>query len=166
MDDRTFIAPTRILGGRGAFGVRRDVSVVLLDIEVWSVRDADQLFADTAGPPAKHSLIQYVRSDPGPEVRRRLAELHADLERNAPRIGESRYGLVTDSALMRGAITAWRWMTDANLRGFATTDVASAFEWMVETDAHTPELVRLYWDTLALLRDGSKTGGHRHALSA
>ncbi len=73
--------PSLVLEGAVACKIVGDVAVMVFDVPRWEPRHADALFEETLalGPPAPHSLIQHLGSEPGAAVRRRLVELQRDL---------------------------------------------------------------------------------------
>lgn len=125
---------------------------MLVDVYEWTDADADQLFRETleGGAPSTATLMHSLGAMPTAGVRRRLAELQLELER-ASRATEGRLAVLIDSAVARGAVTAWRWLTGGNVEAFACADVRSAFEWLDDSDQTDARVVR-YHEALALLR--------------
>ncbi|GAB5545858.1 MAG: hypothetical protein SangKO_056180 [Sandaracinaceae bacterium] len=111
---------------------------MVFDVPHWELRHADALFEETLalGPPAPHSLIQHLGSEPGAAVRRRLVELQRDLEARHPFEGQRKVAVITHSAITRGAVTAWRWLSGRDgMVAWAPEDIEDAATWLTGADA-------------------------------
>lgn len=129
--------PSLVLEGAVACKIVGDVAVMVFDVPRWELRHADALFEETLalGPPAPHSLIQHLGSEPGAAVRRRLVELQRDLEARHPFEGQRKVAVITHSAMTRGAVTAWRWLSgNEGMVAWAPDDVEAAADWLTDSD--------------------------------
>ncbi|MFK7988238.1 MAG: hypothetical protein AB8I08_19615 [Sandaracinaceae bacterium] len=159
------VAPKPILDGRGAFARVDGVALVLVNVQEWTDADADQLFRETleGGRPSAATLMHCPGAVPPAGVRRRLAELQKQLEQTSGMTG-GKLAVLIDSAVARGAVTAWRWLTGGNVEAFACSDVRSAFEWLDDSDLHTETRMARYRESLVLLqRAGPSLGAPRNS---
>lgn len=120
-----------LLGGRAAFGVTRGVAILVADLGEWTEEVAETIFRETMSVSGGelHNLLR-VHPVPNAKMRRVLADLQAE---HSPVIaGGRRMAIVTDSSLMRGAMTAFRWFTGDDVQGFSSTDVENASAWVAD----------------------------------
>ena len=75
-------------------------------------------------------------------VQRRLSADFLERE-NVPPM--KRIAMLSDSAALRGAMTAFTWVTHANMRAFASTDVQPALEWLAEVATFDRGHARAIW---------------------
>jgi hypothetical protein len=87
------------------------------------------------------SIVEFRDAYPDAVQRRLSAEF---LEReNVPSM--KRIAMLTDSAALRGAMTAFTWVTRANMRAFASTEVQGALDWLAEVATFDRGHARAIW---------------------
>lgn len=145
MGGRSFGAQT-IVDGQITIAYGFDVVVLVFRVPAWSLEIAERLYEEsTALTRANPRTIARMELDePNPTVRKRLAELQAELDQQIPARNERRVAVITDSALTRGAVTALRWVTGDQIRGFASSDAYAAAGWVAHEDDDIPGIYSLY----------------------
>jgi hypothetical protein len=90
---------------------------------------AVHLLTKKYGQPTKVSLVMFTEAIPSAAQRGRLAAyLKAQ---NVPQL--LRIGLITESAIVRGALTAFGWiMPRTTMRAFAMSDLPDCLKWLHE----------------------------------
>lgn len=150
-DRKMSFAPRLIVNDQIAIAFIGGVVILVIRIDEWTVEFAEQLYAEStvltgANP---HTLTRVEGTAPGPAVRKRLAELQGELDGQIQMDEARRVAILTDSALVRGAMTAMRWITGDELRGFAADELEAAAAWAAGTDAAT-DVADAYRQCLAL----------------
>lgn len=128
---RVSFEPRTIVDGQVVIAFVEDVVITIILVETWTNTFAERLYAEStaltnANP---HTIVRLKGGEPGASVRKRVAELQADLEAQIPNASR-RVAVLTDSVLVRGAMTALRWITGDQMSGFATNDVHGAASWV------------------------------------
>lgn len=137
--------PRTIVDDQVVIAYVHDVVITIFHVETWTAEFAERLYAEStalthANP---HTIVRLVGGEPGAGVRKRLAELQAELDGRIPN-EMRRVAVLTDSVIVRGAITAMRWITGDQLNGFATDDVYSAAAWAAGPTGHTQRVMDAY----------------------
>lgn len=136
------LPPTLVLHGRASFAYVTDVSVAVIDVPTWTDALIDEYLVEltTLGERAvaRASLTRFLGEVPGAAHRRRIADW---LEREGL-TGSLRSCVLTDSALMRGAMTAYGWLTNTEVRAFLPRELDTACRFLCEGCVATPEQVR------------------------
>lgn len=137
------VNPTRVLDGRAAFAMVADVSVAVIRVPEWTDAVIDRYLTDLSAlagrTVSKGTITRFLAAVPGSAERRRIAEW---LEREGLG-GQARVVMLTDSALMRGALTAYSWLVSTETRAFAPADLRPATEWLCRgLDARPDEVER------------------------
>ncbi|MEM9194043.1 MAG: hypothetical protein AAGF12_33015 [Myxococcota bacterium] len=130
MAGRSFDAQT-IVDGQIAIAFTEGVVTLVLRVDEWDLEVAERLYAEStvlthANP---HTVVQILGEGPNAAVRKRLADLQASLDEEMPVDGERRVAVIIGSAVMRGAVTALRWVTGDQIRGFAPDAAYEAAVW-------------------------------------
>lgn len=128
----TDVDPIVVLGGRGAFAVVEGVSISILAVERWTIADVDAYMAAcfrvARDVTSVASLSHFLADVPGAAARKRMLEL---IEREGV-TPATRTALLTDAALMRGAATAWGWLTQSQTLAVAPEELRRAIEWCLQ----------------------------------
>lgn len=130
-----------------------DVVITMIYVETWTNEFAERLYAEStpltnANP---HTITRIYGGEPGASARKRVAELQAELEARIPHESR-RVAVLTDSVVVRGAMTALRWLTGDQMNGFATNDVHAAAAWVAGDTSDTQRITRMvhkcdeYWN--------------------
>ncbi|MEM9187557.1 MAG: hypothetical protein AAGF12_00175 [Myxococcota bacterium] len=146
--------PTKILSGRVVFAVTADVGITILDVQQWTLETAEALFRESAtlARPPRHSLVSFLGAEPTAMVRKRLVELQEDVIEAFPRLRSGRTVVLTNSAITRGAVTAWRWISNSNTVAYAQERVEDAAAWIVDDSSDAASVVGTYRAAVALSR--------------
>lgn len=124
----------------------------LLSINVASMpalADADILeFIDRAAGaagdnPTRLSLTYYITNPPNAHQRQLMTDA---MQRHGLPV-PTRMCVLTQSALMRGALTAFRWMTRTDAQAFAPSEYKKALEWLGPKDAFDLSLAIAAFET-------------------
>ena len=122
-----------------------------MNVPVWTIETADSLFDETnaVALPAEHNLVRMVGAEPSAAVRRRMADRQAAMEA-AHGVTRGRTAVLIDSAMGRGVVTAWRWLTGTEVAAYAPEDVHRAAAFVAEE--HAEALVALYHQCRSMIR--------------
>ena len=142
---RLSFGPRTIVDGQVVIAYVHGVVITVFHIETWTIEFAERLYSEStaltdANP---HTIVRLEGGEPGAAVRKRLAELQAELDGRI-QMDEHRVAILTDSVVVRGAITAMRWLTGDQLNGFATDDISSAAAWVVSAPEHIQQVTDTY----------------------
>lgn len=137
--------PRAIFDGQVVIAHDYGVVFVIFHVEDWTVDFANRFYAESTSLTGTNpnTLVRLDGAVPGAGTRKRMAELQAELNSRIPH-DDRRVAVMTDSVLVRGAMTAMRWITGDQLNGFATTDVQAAAEWVGGPEGNTDKIVALY----------------------
>lgn len=141
------------MDGQVVIAFVEDVVITMIHVETWTIEFAERLYAEStpltnANP---HTITRIYGGEPGASVRKRVAELQAELEVRIPHESR-RVAVLTDSVVIRGAMTALRWITGDQMNGFATNDVNAAAVWVAGDTGDAQRIARMvhqcdeYWD--------------------
>ena len=144
---------TLLVDGTVAFGVHAGVAVVVTNLGEWGVEQSERLFAESTALSQQnpHNLIQVFGPPPNARARTRMAELQKDVDRRFPVHAPRRIAVLTSSAVIRGAMTALRWLTGEQLVGFAPADVNAAATWAVGDSQDPAPVAAMHREALARL---------------
>jgi hypothetical protein len=125
-----FVSPTTILDGRVAYAYVDDVVVTLFDVPRWVDADVVRVMEESTrlanNVVARGSVSQFHGEIFGAGHRRLVLEW---LEAHGM-TSQSRNALLTDSQVMRGALTAYAWLTRNDTKAFDPHDLAAASAWV------------------------------------
>lgn len=124
------VAPRKVLDGRVAYAYVADVSVTLFDVPSWSDANVIRLMEETTrlgeGVTAVGALSQFY----GAMFNSHQRKLVVSWLEGKGMIPSSRNALLTDSAMMRGALTAFAWITRSETKAFEPGEGAQAAAWI------------------------------------
>lgn len=126
------IPPTTILGGRGALAYVDDVAIMVTDVEKWTDADVIELLEESAKLgqriSAPGAITHFLGETLGGAASQR--KMIVDwMEKNNIE-PTPRTITLTDSALMRAALTAYSWITKTEMKAFASKDLLPACTWL------------------------------------
>jgi len=143
VDYRThFVPPTSTFGGKGAFAQVHDVSMIVSDVKKWSDAQVQQFLEETervggnVSPPAN---IAIFLGDVFDANQRKLAANWTTERGYTP---ARRITMISDSMLIRGAMTAYGWLTKIECKAFAMKDSTAMCQWITQGLVAQPETVK------------------------
>jgi hypothetical protein len=125
------IPPTAILGGRGALAYVDDVAIMVTNVEKWTDADVIKLLEESArlgnriSAPA--AVTHFLGETLGGAASQRKMIVEWMEKNNID--PTPRTITLTDSALMRAALTAYSWITKTEMKAFAPKELAGACDW-------------------------------------
>lgn len=126
---------------------QHEIVVLVFRVPSWSLKLAEQLYAESTALTANanpRTIVHMERSEPGAQVRRRMADLQRELDERHPAPYERRVAVIADSPVVRGAITALRWVTGDVIQGFSSRAAKDAAAWVAHDPAHVDAIHEAY----------------------
>jgi hypothetical protein len=126
------IPPTTIMGGKVALAYVDDVAVMITNIEKWTDADVIKLLEESArlgGRITAPGAIVHCFGETlgGAASQRKMIVDWMEKNNIDP---TPRTITLTDSALMRAALTAYSWITKTEMKAFASKDLVPACAWL------------------------------------
>lgn len=136
------ISPMVMLGGRASFAHQDGIAIVITDVAKWSDAEVMELI-DGQGKlvgyvSAKANITHFYGDIFGATHRKLIVDW---IEKNGL-TPSSRTALVTDSKIMRAALTAYAWLTKTESKAFEPKDKQAMCEWVVQGTAADPAEVQ------------------------
>jgi hypothetical protein len=136
------VKPIALLEGRLGYAYVDDVSVTVFTVAHWSDADLVRMLEDTTrlgqNITATGTVSHFYGEVPGAHHRKLIVKWLT--ERGLP--SSPRNALLTDSQLMRGALTAFAWLTQAETRAFEPTERDAMCTWIARDLVTKPANVR------------------------
>lgn len=124
------VSPLTMLGGRASFAYLNGVAIVVTDVKAWTDDDVMQLVNEQAKlvgfVSAKANITHFFGEVFGATHRRMIVDW-IDANGMNP---SSRTAMVTDSKIMRAALTAYSWLTKTESKAFEPKDRKAMCEWV------------------------------------
>lgn len=124
------VSPRSILEGRVAYAYVEDVAITLFDVPIWTDADVIRVMEETTSASkkiaARGSVSQFFGEIFGAAHRKLILEW---LSQNGM-TSQARNALLTDSHVMRGALTAYGWLTRNETKPFDPRDVDAVCTWI------------------------------------
>jgi hypothetical protein len=141
------ISPMVMLGGRASFAHQDGIAIVITDVEKWSDAEVMELI-DGQGKlvgyvSARANITHFYGDIFGATHRKMIVEW---IEKNGL-VASSRTALVTDSRIMRAALTAYAWLTKTESKAFEPKDKQAMCEWITQGMDVDPAEIRASLDT-------------------
>ena len=136
------IAPKSVLGGRGCIAHINDVSILVSNVTKWTDSEVIKILDDTAlagggvSPPANIAIFLGDVFDAG---QRKMATEWTLKQGFTP---AKRITMISDSMLIRGAMTAYSWLTKTEAKAFAMKDSDAMCKWITEGLIANPDRVK------------------------
>lgn len=128
---RRYISPTSVLDGRAALAYVDDVAVMVTNVEKWSNEDILQIMEASAKLgnriTAPCAITHFFGETLGAAASQRRFIVDW-MEKNDIQ-PTPRTITLTDSPLIRAAITAYSWLTKTETKAFKTSELDTACEW-------------------------------------
>ena len=136
-----WVAPQLILGGRASFAYVDDVGIAITNVKTWTDADVERYLREMttlAGRvTAKATILRFFGDVFGAHHRR----LIVDWLKKEGLSEEGRACVLTDSAMLRGAMTAYAWLTRSESAAYAPSDLRAACQWATRGLRARPEAV-------------------------
>ena len=139
---RRYIAPVMVLNGRGCVALVNDVSIHLTKIDQWTDKDVIQWLEDTSricghiSPPANIAVFLGAVLNAS---QRKLATQWVD-KNNLEQA--KRITMISDSILIRGALTGYSWITGSKIKAFSMQDSDAMCEWIARGQIAEPHIIK------------------------
>lgn len=137
-----YVPPTSIFKGKASFSHVNDVSMIVSNHAKWTDADVKQFLEDTArvgGQVAPPANIAIFLGDVFDAKQRKFA---ADWTAAEGYPTAKRITMISDSMLMRGAMTAYSWLTKTEAKAFPMKDSTAMCEWITQGLIAKPEAVK------------------------
>ncbi|MEZ5538623.1 MAG: hypothetical protein R3E63_01425 [Pseudomonadales bacterium] len=139
------IPPTKVLNGKGALAYVDDIAVMITTIEKWTEKDIVQLLEESARlgqqKTAPAAITHFLGETLGAAASQR--KLVVDWMANNNIEPSPRTITMTDSALIRAALTAYSWLTKTEMKAFASKDLPAGCQWLVrDLDTNAEDVVQ------------------------
>jgi len=126
------VNPLAMLNGRASFAHLGGVAIVLTDVAKWSDEEVMSLIqqqADLVGNVSAQGNITHFFGDIFGATHRKMI---VDWIESSGLTPSSRTALVTDSKIMRAALTAYAWLTKSETKAFDMKDRQAMCEWITQ----------------------------------
>ena len=139
------IPPTKVLNGKGALSYVDDVAIMITTIEKWTEKDINQLLEESARlgqrVTAPAAITHFLGETLGAAASQRKQVV--DWMASNDIVPSPRTITLTDSALIRAALTAYSWLTKTEMKAFAAKDLQTGCEWLVrDLDTKADDVVQ------------------------
>jgi len=137
-----YLPPTSVFNGKGAFAHVNDVSMIVTDHKNWTEAEVRQFLEDTArvgGQVAPPANIAIFLGDVFDAKQRKFAAEWTEKEGYPP---AKRVTMISDSMIIRGAMTAYSWLTKTEGKAFPMKDATAMCEWITKDMIAKPETVK------------------------
>jgi hypothetical protein len=139
------IPPTKVLNGKGALAYVDDVAIMITTIEKWTEKDINQLLEESARlgqrVTAPAAITHFLGETLGAAASQRKQVV--DWMASNDIVPSPRTITLTDSALIRAALTAYSWLTKTEMKAFAAKDLQIGCEWLVrDLDTKADDVVQ------------------------
>jgi len=138
------IPPTSLFKGRAATAHINDVSIVLTNVNNWKDEQVKELLeelAQTGGGVTPPANIVIFLGDVFDTKQRRFATEWTQARGYPP---AKRITMISDSMLIRGAMTAYSWVTKSEAKAFAMKDSTAMCQWITQGLMADPAKVQEY----------------------
>jgi hypothetical protein len=140
--NKHYLAPTALFKGKAATAHINDVSIVMSNVSNWADDEVKQLLeelAKTGGGVTPPANIVIFLGDVFDAKQRRFATEWTQTQGFPP---AKRITMISDSMLIRGAMTAYSWVTKSEAKAFAMKDSTAMCQWITQGLIAEPEKVK------------------------
>ena len=135
------VPPTKVLNGKAALAYVDDVAIMITTIEKWTDKDIVQLMEESARlgkrVTAPAAITHFMGETLGAAASQRKLVVDWMATNNID--PTPRTITMTDSALIRAALTAYSWLTKTEMKAFAQKDLLTGCQWLVRDLETKPE---------------------------
>jgi hypothetical protein len=139
------IPPTTVVNGKVALAYVDDVAIMITNVDKWSDADVIQLLEESASLgkriTAPAAITHFLGETLGGAASQR--KMIVEWMKNNNIDPSPRTITLTDSALMRAALTAYSWITKTEIKAFASKDLTAACTWLTRDMDTRPDDVRV-----------------------
>lgn len=136
------VTPRALLEGRVAYAYVVDVAITIFDVPKWTDADVVRVMEETTRfsdrVVAKGSISQFYGEIFGSAHRKLILEWLAAHDMTS----QARNALLTDSQLMRGALTAYAWLTQNETKAFEPRERDAICAWVTRGFEAQPGAVK------------------------
>lgn len=128
---KIMIKPTLLLKGKACFAQVHDVTLIISDIPKWNDASVLQYLSEVAkvgGGVSVPANVAIFLGDVFDAGQRKLATDWTTKQGFEP---SKRITMISDSLLIRGALTAYSWLTKTEAKAFAMKDHKAMCDWIV-----------------------------------
>ncbi len=128
---KTVVKPTLLLKGKGCFAQVHDVTMIISDIPKWNDELVLQYLNEmtrVGGGISVPASIAVFLGDVFDAGQRKLSTEWIESKGFEP---AKRITMISDSLLIRGALTAYSWLTKTEAKAFSMKDHVAMCEWIV-----------------------------------
>ena len=136
------VAPVALLDKRASFAYINGVAIVLSDIPKWTdalVLEFIEQQAELAGNESAIANITHFFGDVFGASHRKMIVDWIEKKGLKP---SARTAMVTDSTLMRAALTAYSWLTKTEAKAFQPSEIDALCQWITQNNGVNPAEVR------------------------
>lgn len=141
------VAPVAMLNKRASFAYINGIAIVLSDVNKWTDEMVIGFVEEQAkladNQPAIANITHFFGEVFGANHRKMLVEW-TEKKGLTP---SARTAMVTDSVLMRAALTAYSMLTKTRTKAFVAKDVQAMCEWITEDTGVSPDEVKVALDS-------------------
>lgn len=137
VDQQVLIAPKPILDGRAAFAYVYGVGIMVSDVDVWDPERVRRYIEEPGLRSVSCSISHFLGQPLDAAGRKRARDLMVEHEL----VGE-RTAVITDAALIKGALTAYAWLSGTDAKAFGSDALDAACAWAVKGTDRSPDPVR------------------------
>jgi hypothetical protein len=141
------VAPVAMLNKRASFAYINGVAIVISDIDKWTdelVLEFVEAQAALAGNQSAIANITHFFGEVFGAAHRKLIVEWIEKKGLTP---SARTAMVTDSMLMRAALTAYSMLTKTRAKAFEPKDIVAMCKWITEGTDVSPDEVRASLET-------------------
>lgn len=124
------VTPRTLFEGRVAYAYVADVSITLFDMPAWSDANVVRLMEETTHLGEHVTAVGALSQFHGAMFNSHQRKLIVDWLAQNKLVASARNALLTDSAMMRGALTAFAWITQSETKAFDPKETATACAWI------------------------------------
>jgi hypothetical protein len=140
---RIQVPPTAVINGRASFAQVYDVTMIVSNVPKWSDAEVLQYLEEMAvvgggiSVPASIAIFLGAVFDAG---QRKIATEWTAARGYTP---AKRLTMISDSALIRGAMTAYSWLNKTDAKAFPMKDADAMCQWICQDRIAQPDAVKI-----------------------
>lgn len=132
------VPPTAMLNRRASFAFLNGIAIVITNVDKWSDEEVLTLLNEQKQMAGSISAIANITHFFGEVFGARHRKMAVDWIESSGLKASARTAMVTDSALMRAALTAYSWLSKTEVKAFEPKDKAAMCQWICEGTGVAP----------------------------
>lgn len=141
------VPPTAMLNRRASFAYLNGIAIVISNVDKWTDEEVLAMLNEQKQLAGSISAIANVTHFFGEVFGARHRKMAVDwIESNGLK-PSARTAMVTDSAFMRAALTAYSWLSKSEVKAFEPKDKAAMCKWICEGTGVAPDDVQSALET-------------------